>query len=91
MIRKVIGAALGAKLVKSSPAVGGAAGTAIATALPFVLSRVALPGLAAIGAGAFVLNHYRKQRGAAPTRTAANGEAHDPVEPARENRKTTAR
>ncbi|MEQ5787882.1 hypothetical protein J3454_08265 [Erythrobacter sp. NFXS35] len=62
MLRKVIGAALGAKLAKSSPAVGGAAGTVIATAVPFVLSRVALPGLAMIGAGALAFNYYRKHR-----------------------------
>lgn len=85
MIRKVIGAALGAKLVKSSPAMGGAAGTVIATALPFVLSRLALPGLATIGAGAFVLNRYRKQRAAAPDEAATRVER-EPVKTGRDNR-----
>jgi uncharacterized membrane protein YebE (DUF533 family) len=65
MIRKIVGAALGAKIARNSPVAGGAAGAVIGTALPFVLSRVALPGLAAIGAGAYAFNHYRKRRSAA--------------------------
>lgn len=74
MIRKVIGATFGAKLAKSLPVVGGAAGTVIATALPFVLSRVALPGLAMIGVGAVALNYVRKQRGTARTKAPAGTE-----------------
>ncbi|MBI1402486.1 MAG: hypothetical protein GC147_04670 [Porphyrobacter sp.] len=62
MLRKIIGAALGAKLAGQAPAKGGAAGALAASALPFVLSRVALPGLAAIGVGAFVLGRYRDRR-----------------------------
>lgn len=59
MIRKILGAALGAKIAKNSPVLGGAAGTVVATALPFVLSRMALPGLVLLGVGAYVLNRQK--------------------------------
>ncbi len=37
MIRKMIGAAIGARVAKGHPALGGATGAMLATAVPFVI------------------------------------------------------
>ncbi|MBA4044941.1 MAG: hypothetical protein C0471_11050 [Erythrobacter sp.] len=58
MIRKIIGAAIGAKLAKGHPALGGATGVALATAVPFVISRVSLPAMIALGVGGYVAKRY---------------------------------
>ena len=76
MIKNVIGAWAGAKLAKSSPKVstpGGAAGGALAASvLPFVISRLSIPAMLLVGAGAYV---WQKQTGtnqpAKSARTAA--------------------
>jgi hypothetical protein len=62
MLKKIVGAAIGAKLVKGSPAVGGATGVAIATAVPFIISRASLPGMIMLGAAGYVFKRYRDQR-----------------------------
>jgi fructose-specific phosphotransferase system IIC component len=62
MMKKILGAAIGASIAKRAPVAGGLVGSAAATAIPFVLSRMALPGIAAVGVGAFVLDRYRKRR-----------------------------
>ncbi|MEM7665874.1 MAG: hypothetical protein AAF250_08455 [Pseudomonadota bacterium] len=58
MLRNIIGAAIGSKFAKNSPAVGGATGAAIATAVPFVLSRLSIPGMLALGVGGYVAKRY---------------------------------
>ncbi len=54
MIRKLIGAAIGARVAKQHPAVGGATGVVLATAVPFIISRVSLPAMVALGVGGYV-------------------------------------
>lgn len=58
MIRKLIGAAIGASLAKRHPAAGGLTGAALASAVPFVISRVSLPAMAAIGVGGYLAKRY---------------------------------
>ena len=58
MFRQIIGAALGSKLAKQAPAVGGATGAAIATAVPFVLSRMSIPAMLVLGAGGYAAKRY---------------------------------
>lgn len=58
MLKRMIGAAIGAKLAKNSPAVGGATGAALGAAVPFVLSRVSLPAMIALGVGGYVAKRY---------------------------------
>ena len=58
MFRQIIGAALGSKLAKQTPAVGGATGAAIATAVPFVLSRISIPAMIVLGAGGYAAKRY---------------------------------
>ena len=65
MLKKIIGAAVGAKLAKNSPAVGGAAGVAMGAAVPFVLSRISIPGMIAFAAGGYVAKRYLEKRDAA--------------------------
>jgi len=60
MLRKIIGAAIGAKLAKNSPAVGGAAGAALGAAVPFVLSRMSLPTMVMLGIGGYIASKYYK-------------------------------
>lgn len=62
MIRKIIGGAIGAKLAKGHPALGGASGVAIATAVPFVISRLSLPAMVALGVGGYVAKRYLDKR-----------------------------
>lgn len=54
MLKKIIGAAIGAKLARNSPAVGGATGAALGAAVPWVLGRLSIPGMIALAAGGYV-------------------------------------
>ncbi len=58
MIRKLIGAAIGASVAKKHPAAGGATGVVLATAVPFVISRVSLPAMVALGVGGYVAKRF---------------------------------
>lgn len=58
MFKKIIGAAVGAKLAKNSPAVGGATGAALGAAVPWVLGRLSIPGMIAIAAGGYAAKRY---------------------------------
>lgn len=58
MLKKLVGAAIGAKLAKNSPAAGGAAGVALATVVPFIISRASLPSLVALGAAGYLLKRH---------------------------------
>ncbi len=71
MIRKLIGAAIGARVAKGHPALGGATGVALATAVPFVMSRMSLPAMVVLGVGGFVAKRYldKQQQADAPPST----------------------
>lgn len=58
MIGKIIGAAIGASITKRNPAAGGVTGAVLASAVPFVLSRVSLPAMVALGVGGYVAKRY---------------------------------
>lgn len=62
MIRKLIGGAIGARLAKGHPALGGATGVALATAVPFIISRVSFPAMIALGVGGYVVKRVLDQR-----------------------------
>lgn len=62
MFRRIIGGAIGAKLAKGHPALGGATGVALATAVPFVISRVSLPAMVALGVGGYFAKRYLEKR-----------------------------
>ncbi len=63
MIKNVIGAVIGTKLAERSPNVsnaGGAAGGALAASvIPFVISRLSIPMMVALGAGAWLLSRRK--------------------------------
>jgi len=71
MIRKLIGAAIGASVAKKNPAAGGVTGVLLATAVPFVLSRLSLPGMIAMGAGGYVAKRYMDRKEAEQKATSA--------------------
>lgn len=54
MMRKLIGAAIGASVAKRHPAAGGVTGAVLASAVPFVLTRISLPAMVVLGAGGYV-------------------------------------
>ncbi|WP_066529543.1 hypothetical protein [Erythrobacter sp. CCH5-A1] len=62
MLKKIIGAAIGAKLAKNSPAVGGATGAALGAAVPFVLSRISLPTMVMLGVGGYFAKRWFDQQ-----------------------------
>lgn len=64
MLKKMIGAAIGAKLARKSPAVGGATGALLGAAVPFVISRVSIPALVAVGVGGYAAKRYMEKRSA---------------------------
>jgi len=69
MLKKMIGAAIGAKLAKNSPAVGGATGAALGAAVPWVIGRLSVPGMIALAAGGYVAKRYLDRK---DTRTYAD-------------------
>ena len=58
MIRRLIGAAIGASVAKRHPAAGGVTGAVLASAVPFVISRVSLPAMVVLGAGGYLAKRY---------------------------------
>ena len=58
MIRKLIGAAIGASVAKRHPAAGGVTGVVLATAVPFIIGRMSLPGMIVLGVGGYVAKRY---------------------------------
>ncbi len=66
MIKNIIGAVVGAKLMGESPKVDNAAGAATgafaATAIPFALSRLSLPAMLAIGVGGYLYKKHRDKQ-----------------------------
>jgi len=73
MIKNVIGAFVGAKLAERSPNVsstGGAAGGALAASVvPFVISRLSLPLILVVGAGAYLLSRNKAAESAPDAQT----------------------
>lgn len=51
MIGKIIGAAVGHQAAKKSRALGGTTGAVLGAAVPFVLRRMSIPAMLALGAG----------------------------------------
>ncbi len=68
MIRKLIGAAVGARVAKQHPAVGGATGVVLATAVPFIIARVSLPAMVALGVGGYVAKRFMDRSDTKPYR-----------------------
>lgn len=67
MMRKLIGAAIGASVAKRHPAAGGVTGAVLASAVPFVISRVSLPAMVVVGVGGYLAKRwFDKQPPAAP-------------------------
>lgn len=63
MIRKLIGAAIGASVAKKHPAAGGVTGAVLASAVPFVLTRLSLPAMVVMGVGGYAAKRFMDRRG----------------------------
>lgn len=77
MFKKIVGAAIGAKLAKKSPVIGGATGAALGAAVPFVLSRMSVPGMIALAAGGYVAKRYMDRKEPQTSAMPAPGELKD--------------
>ncbi|KPP91209.1 MAG: hypothetical protein ACOCYR_08880 [Erythrobacter sp.] len=65
MLRSLIGATVGSKMAKRYPVLGGATGVVVARAAPFILKRISIPAMLAMGAGGYLAKRYfDKQDGA---------------------------
>jgi hypothetical protein len=62
MLKNVIGAIVGSQVTKSVPAAGGTAGAVLGSAIPFVLKRLSIPAMVAIGAGGYFYKKYSDKK-----------------------------
>jgi hypothetical protein len=62
MIRRLIGAAIGASVAKRHPAAGGITGAVLASAVPFVLTRISLPAMVVMGVGGYAAKRFMDRR-----------------------------
>ncbi len=58
MFGKIIGAALGSKLAQQTKSVGGNTGAMIGAAAPFVLRKMSIPAMVALGVGGYFTKKY---------------------------------
>lgn len=58
MLRSLIGAAVGSKMAKRYPVLGGTTGVIVARAAPFILKRISFPAMLAMGAGGYLAKRY---------------------------------
>ncbi|MBD2843075.1 hypothetical protein [Erythrobacter rubeus] len=58
MLGKIIGAAVGGKLAKQTKGIGGTTGAMIGAAAPFVLSRLSIPAMIALGVGGYAAKKF---------------------------------
>lgn len=64
MIKNVIGAIAGAQLApKNNAAAGSVGGALAASAIPFVLRRLSIPGMLLLGGAGYLINKQREKRG----------------------------
>lgn len=66
MIKNIVGAIIGAKLAGKSPkadsAAGATTGALAASAIPFIISRLSLPSMLAIGGAGYLLKRHRDKK-----------------------------
>ena len=62
MLKQIAGAALGSKLATKVPKIGGSTGAAIGAAVPFIISRMSIPAMIAVGAGGYFAKKYFDKR-----------------------------
>lgn len=79
MIRKLIGAAIGASVAKRHPAAGGVTGVVLASAVPFVIRHLSLPGMIAMGVGGYVAKRYMDRKESAQTASLTPPPATNPI------------
>lgn len=77
MIKNLIGYAIGSSVSKSAPVAGGTTGAMIASAVPFVVSRMSIPTMIALGVGGYLIKRHldKGEPEAGSTDTASPGGA----------------
>ncbi|MBV7265413.1 hypothetical protein [Erythrobacter ani] len=58
MLGKIIGAAVGGKVAQQTKSIGGPTGAMIGAAVPFVLSRMSIPAMIALGVGGYAAKKF---------------------------------
>ena len=82
MIGKMIGALAGREAAKHTAAIGGPTGALLGAAVPFVLSRVSLPAMVALGVGGYAWKKFTDKKDSARTVEPVNAPASN-VQPLR--------
>ncbi|MEE4201556.1 hypothetical protein [Erythrobacter sp.] len=55
MLGKIIGAAIGGGIAKKARGMDGTTGAMVGAAIPFILGRLSIPGMLALGAGGYLV------------------------------------
>ena len=64
MLSKIIGAGIGGKLAQQTKGIGGTTGAAIGAAVPFIVSRMSIPAMIAMGVGGYAVKKYLDKKNA---------------------------
>lgn len=58
MLKNVIGSIIGSQVANKNPGAGGAAGAVLASAIPFVISRMRISTMVMLGLGGYLAKKY---------------------------------
>ena len=77
MLTKMIGALVGGKMAENAKNMSGPTGAAIGAAVPFIISRMSIPAMIAMGVGGYAVKKYmdRKQQSDPDTQTTTTSKA----------------
>ena len=82
MLGKLIGAVVGGKMAEQTKDLSGPAGAAIGAAVPFIISRMSIPAMIAMGVGGYAVKKYMDRKDPAKPETPATTTSETPSTPA---------
>ena len=62
MLTKMIGALVGGKMAQNAKDISGPTGAAIGAAVPFIVSRLSIPAMIAMGVGGYAVKKYMDRK-----------------------------
>ena len=82
MLTKMIGALVGGKMAQNAKDISGPTGAAIGAAVPFIVSRLSIPAMIAMGVGGYAVKKYMDRKEPAKPETPATTTNATPDTPA---------
>ena len=82
MLGKLIGAVVGGKMAEQTKDISGPAGAAIGAAVPFIISRMSIPAMIAMGVGGYAVKRYMDRKEPTTPQTPATATHSTPSTPA---------